>query len=122
MTLMWAGLWAGMSWLYSVVSPSSNYWEMAKKKKKDTFTGSDPQVVGRTVVAALILGAREQKLREKAGTSSRLRSTWLPGSGPGTRLTEPSLFSWPALYSNSFLGTVLTRILPCALALALTGW
>lgn len=92
------------------------------KKKKDTFTGSDPQVVGRTVVAALILGAREQKLREKAGTSSRLHSTWLPGSGPGTRLTEPSLFSWPALYSNSFLGTVLTRMWPCALALALTRW
>lgn len=48
---------------------SSTVWE---REKKDTVVGSDPGVVGRADVPALILGVRKLKFREKAIVSSRL--------------------------------------------------
>ena len=59
-------------------------------------------MVGRAVVATLILGAREQKFREKAVTGFRLCSTWFHSAGTGTRLSEPLFITLPAL-DNSFL-------------------
>lgn len=73
MGLVWGGLQGGTSSLCSVMVASSTVWE---REKKDTIVGSDPGVVGRADVPALIQGVRKLKFREKAIMSSRLHRAW----------------------------------------------